>query len=62
MADRVEILGGKECSFFEVVQKTLCKVSAKIGCSILRKQTLMVDVMEYLGLEIGISFSDTNRL
>lgn len=55
MTGRVEILSGKESSFFEVIQKTLSKVSERRGCSIARKQTLIVDVIEYLGLETGIS-------
>lgn len=55
MTGRVEILSGKERSFFEVVQETLTEVSAEIGCFVPRKQTLMVDVMEYLSLEIGVS-------
>lgn len=62
---RVEILSGEECSFFEVIQQTLFKVSAKTRCSFLTKQTLMVEVMEYLELEIDVSMalyeSDTGK-
>lgn len=53
---RVEILSGKERSFFEVIQETLSKVSAETGFSFPTKQTLIVDVIEYLGLETGVSF------
>ena len=49
MAGRVKIFSGKKCSFLKMIQKTLLEVSAvKKRYSVLRKQTLMVDVMEYL--------------
>ena len=49
LTGRVEILGREKCSFFEVIQKTLLEVSARRSRdAVLRKQTLMVDVMEYL--------------
>ena len=54
---RVEILSGEECSFFEVIKQTLFKVSAKKVCPFSSKRTLMVEVMEYLELEIDISFA-----
>lgn len=54
---RVEILSGEKCSLFEVIQQTLSKVSAKTGFSFSTEQTLMVEVMEYLGLEVDISFA-----
>ena len=49
MAGRVKIFSGKKCSFLKMIQKTLLEVSAvKKRYSVLRTQTLMVDVMEYL--------------
>ena len=48
MTGRFEILSGKECSFFKVIQKTLLRVSVQTKNSFTRMQTLMVDVTEYL--------------
>ena len=67
MAGRVKILSGKKCSFLKMIQKTLLEVSAvKKRYSILRKQTLMVDVMEYLRLQTVVNFqlrgSDIGKL
>ena len=63
MTSRVEILGGKECSFFEVIQKTLLEVSArKLRYSVPEEQTLMVDVMEYLRMVKAVSFDYTSQI
>lgn len=57
LAGRVEILSRKESSFFEVIEKTLNEVSETIvRCFVSRKQTLMVEVIEYLKLYTGQSF------
>lgn len=48
MTGGVKVFGGKEGSFFEVVEEALSKVSTKRWCAKLGRPTLIVEVIEYL--------------